>query len=388
MKKPNITWPKLISIYNLLCTIGSICLAFLWLYRFSLQNLSCEIDIKNFFQSDKDVQPAFSVCVIDPELDTKLRNIGFNKSIYIKFLQGKYMHENLRLVDFSNIRFNWSHYFYKQPSASLVSDDGESLGRVPMSRHWWFYTSFIGLQANNKYLTDCIALEPLVRNVENIKMWLNSSIFEQGIRPSTGYKFRVFLHYPGQIIRSYSTLKALWDEVDNQTSYIMRFRISNVQVLERYPTRHQWCIDDWKSYDRIAFETKMQKISCQSPYHYIYGLNHSICSTKEKMKNSLLYPSNRKIRMFSFPCRSIEHIQYTYTESIGKKLPIGVTQMNFHYMTYYKETKQRILIDFEVRKYIKVLFKIGVNHESSGFSSINVIYYFRFYLEMLEVQLE
>ena len=53
----------------------------------------------------------------------------------------------------------------------------------------------------------------------------------------------------------------------------MRFRISNVQVLERYPTRHQWCIDDWKSYDRIAFETQMTKVGCQSPYHYIYGLN-------------------------------------------------------------------------------------------------------------------
>ena len=215
-----------------------------------------------------------------------------------------------------------------------------------MSDKLWYYTSFIGLQSNNKYLTDCIALEPLSRDVSSIKMLFNLSIFDQGIRKQ--YQFRVFLHYPGQLIRSYSTLKHKWDLHDNMTTYIMTFRISNVQVLERIPTRHQSCIEDWKNFDHTAFKTQLSKIGCQSPYHHIYDLNYPICSEKEKMKQSLLFPSNRIMRKFSHPCRSIDSIQYTYSEVISNKLPKGFTQMNFHFTTQYKETKQHFQINFEV----------------------------------------
>ena len=229
--KSYFTPEKIIELYNILCAIATVCIVLRWIYQYSLQNLSSSIDIKNFFESEKDVQPAFSVCVIDPELDMKLRRFGYNESIYMKFLQGKVINENLRKLDFKNVRFNWSDYFYKQPYASLVSDDGENLGNSRMSEKWHYYTSFIGLQSNNKYLTDCIALEPLSRDVSSIKMLFNLSIFDQGIRRQ--YQFRVFLHYPGQLLRSYSTLKHKWDLTNDTTTYIMTFRISYVQVLER-----------------------------------------------------------------------------------------------------------------------------------------------------------
>ena len=130
----------------------------------------------------------------------------------------------LRAFGFAH--FKLEMFWYKPPYASLVSDDGEKLGDSHMSEKWRYYTSFIGLQSNNKYLTDCIALEPLSRDVSSIKMPFNMSIFDQGIRSQ--YKFRVFLHYPGQLIRS-----------------------------------HQSCIEDWRNFDQIAFKTKMSKIKCQ-----------------------------------------------------------------------------------------------------------------------------
>ena len=121
--KSYFTPEKIIKLYNILCAIATVYIVLRWFYQFSLQNLSSSIDIKNFFDSEKDVQPAFSVCVIDPELDMKLRRLGHNKSIYIKFLQGKVINENLRKLDFKNIRYNWSDYFYTPPYASLFSNN-------------------------------------------------------------------------------------------------------------------------------------------------------------------------------------------------------------------------------------------------------------------------
>ena len=69
---------------------------------------------------------------------------------------------------------------------------------------------------------------------------------------------------------------------------------------------------------------------------------------KGKMKQSLLFPTDRIMRKFSNPCRSIDSIQYTYSEAISKYVPKGFTQMNFHFTTQYKETKQHLQINFEV----------------------------------------
>ena len=341
---------KYVFVYNLLCYLVTFCVITWWIYKFSLQNLSSSIDVKNFFESDVSVQPALSVCVIDPKLDEKVKSVSnseHNKSTYIRFLRGKEYYENLAHLDFSQIRFNWSNYFYIPPFASLVADNGSYLGRAPVSEYWKYSTSFIGLQSNNRYLTDCISLEPLKKETESIRLWLNSSIFYNGVRPRK-HKFRVFLHYPGQIIRSFSTLKSIWNYADKSSAYHMRFRVMSAQVLHRYPTRHQTCIGDWRNYDKIAFQKHLKKLDCQSPYQYIYGVNYSICSTKEKIRKTLIYPSNRVMKKFDRPCRSLESVHYKYSETKMNTLPYGVLQISFYFSHQYKEIVQYLQTDIWV----------------------------------------
>ena len=346
------SWNKFNILYNILCALATIFIIIWWVYKYSLHNLSCSIDIKNFFESEESVQPVFSVCVVDPELDTKLQKAShskYNKSVYIRFLRGEEYPENLRYLNYSLIRFNWSEYFYKPPQATLIADNGSFLGRVPVSEYWRYSTSFIGLQSSNKYLTDCISFEPLKKKVGTIRVKLNSSIFNHGVRPSTSNEFRVFLHYPGQIIRSYSTLKSTWEKIDNLSSLYMLFRITDVQVLQKYPTRHQKCIGDWRNYDKNAFKAIFEKVGCQAPYQYIYGTNHPLCPTKEKMKDTILYPSNRQMKRFDYPCRSLHKAQYKYSETMSRSLPNGVFEMAFYFTNQYKETKQYEQIDLGVR---------------------------------------
>ena len=126
-------WDNLHMIFNVLCTLVTLCIVIWWFHKFSLQNLSCSIDIKSFFESDDSLQPAFSVCVTDPELNQKLLKITdskYNESSYINYLRGIEYNEDLQKLDFSMVRFNWSEYFFEQPVASLISEHGKFLGRV------------------------------------------------------------------------------------------------------------------------------------------------------------------------------------------------------------------------------------------------------------------
>ena len=96
----------------------------------------------------------------------------------MKFLRGKEYFEEIRTLDFEKIKFNWTSYFYETPMARLVFKNGTTLGvkMVPKSDKWTYYTSYIGLQSSSKYLQDCLAIQPLRKEVYLIKMKVSKSI--------------------------------------------------------------------------------------------------------------------------------------------------------------------------------------------------------------------
>lgn len=346
------SWSKVVVLYNIVCILITLAIVAWWLHQFSLENLSCSIDIKSYLKYDQDVQPMFSVCTTDPLLDKKLKNLTahrFNKSGYIKFLRGDEYHEKLRNIDYNDIKFDWADYFSSPPNATLLSERGKFLGRVQRSEYWTYYTSYIGLQSNNKFLTTCIGLQPLRKEVSAIRIGLYMNVFEQGIRPSTSRSFRVFLHYPHQIIRSYSTKKSLWDPIGNKSSYYMSFAIQDVQVLQRYSTRENECLDEWRNYDKVTFKTLLGGLGCQSPYQKFSGMNYSVCSNKEKMKKTLLYPSNRLMRAFENPCRSLETAEYKYSEHLTNELENNTIRMTFNFASNFREIVQYPKINKGVR---------------------------------------
>ena len=367
IKEDCFPWKLIIVLYDFLCILVTIFIIGWWLYQYSLENLACSIDIKSFLEHDHEVQPMFSVCITDPKLDDKIKNLTknkFNKSSYIKFLRGDEFQEELKNIDYNEIKFNWTNYFSSPPDASLLSKTGKSLGRVPKSKYWTYYTTYIGLQSYNRYLTNCIGVQPLRKEVSTIRLYLNMSIFEQGIRPSTTQEFRVFLHYPHQIIRSYSSKKSLWDPIGNESSYNMMFIIKDVQVLQRHPTRDYDCIEDWKNYDELLFKKVLSDLKCQSPYQEFSGMNYSVCSSKKTMKETLLYPSNRLIRAYNPPCRSLEQSQYEYSEQVENKLKKKMIRMTFTFTSQFQEIIQYRKINEGVSSFQLLCKCKGINRLS------------------------
>ena len=120
------SYNKFDFLYRIFCIGFALVVISSILYRYCLNNLASTSDTKNYFESKKDMQPAFSVCVVDPELDIKIKAIdpNYNSSTYIRFLRGEIENEKLRSFNFDAINFNWSDYFYKVPQARLEANNG------------------------------------------------------------------------------------------------------------------------------------------------------------------------------------------------------------------------------------------------------------------------
>jgi hypothetical protein len=284
------TYEKVNAVFKILCFFFAILFVVSWLQRYSLHKLASTIDVKNYFDTKMDQQPTFSICTTDPELNEKVKKLapGFDKSTYIKFLRGEVYHDELKKLEFEHIKFNWSQYFHQTPVANIVSRNGTQMGKFPMnSKYWKYYTSYIGLQSDNLYLTSCLAVEPLTKEVQSITIVLNRSIFENKKRPS--YSFIVLAHYPHQIIRSYSTIMSKWTRWDSKKNYLMTFKVREVEVLQLHRNKHKNCITDWNNYNEVVLEKHLEKIGCRSPYQSHEKSLRNVCSSKKRMKKAYFF---------------------------------------------------------------------------------------------------
>ena len=341
-----VLFDRINALFYSICVLATLVIIVSWIQRYSRHSLSSSIDMKNYFDSASDVQPVFSICAVDPKLKEKIEELapGHNNESYLEFLRGNVYYEELRRINFNNLKFNWSEYFYRPPSAYLVGDNGIKLGRVPESKYWKSYTSYTGLLSQNRYLSTCIAIEPLSKHVHSVTFLFNKSIFYGSKRPK--YRFRVYLHYPQQIMRSYSTVKYMWNEL-HEKPYQMLFSVQDIEVLQRHKNIKCNCIEDWKNYDKLSLEKHLKEVGCRAPYHDP-ELGYEICSDKKNIRKTLLYPSDIIMKRFDNPCRSLEKANYKYLETILDRIPNDTFEMKFKFNSRYKEIVQHEQVDLEV----------------------------------------
>lgn len=73
-------------------------------------------------------------------------------------------------------------------------------------------------------------------------------------------------------------------------SFRMNFLIKNIEVLQRNEDLTT-CFKDWRNYDDKVLKSHLETVGCRSPYHILFPTNKSVCTTKEKIKESLLDPN-------------------------------------------------------------------------------------------------
>ena len=110
---------------------------------------------------------------------------------------------------------------------------------------------------------------------------MKRSVFPTGNQP-THHEFEIFLHYPGQLLRSLETGKYAWDPWEQTGVYSMRFKINSVEVIKRRNKKRKPCNEDWEHDDDGILVKHTNSIGCRAPYQNPSN-QIAICNTKEKI---------------------------------------------------------------------------------------------------------
>ena len=323
-----LSWPQFYCIFHFICLVVTLGLAISCLVKyFSNEDLS-RVDYRRFHHnSDENVYPSVSWCIINPFLEDKLKlyNEDFNVTSYSYFLQGLHWDDRMLNVEYDNVTVslednlnliwlqlhNDSYYIYHHP------------GNVSNPPGWRpnFFVSF--RSAIRKCFTfDIPFLEEEL--VFNFATDVRNGIFKNGVRPTffgfdgsnpdDGGGLFVYFHYPGQRLTSYYTIKYEWDTKKNDSKpYLMKFGIKDIEVIKHRHRKEEPCLEDWKNFDQLVMDDLMLKSGCR-PIHWNTNQNLSLCSQQEQMIHFADQPSTTEVLSYGPPCRVFENLHYSYHE--------------------------------------------------------------------------
>ena len=257
------------------------------------------------FQSTKDtVYPSLTFCILPPFLEDRfdVYEQGINMTSYVEFLRGDLWDERMLDVDYDNVTVSFSKnllYSY------YVTQEEEQFDWNPIHK--------VSFRSSGR---KCFTIDAPIANqslVWYFGMFINNNIFPKGRRSTTNRCFTYF-HYPGQWFTSYSSVKTEWSSRKNKTkSYKMGFSVRNMDVITHRNKGKSRCIGEWKEYDQYIMDNMMKESGCHPP-HWNSTRNLPLCTNATEMKMFAKRPTFSKIDMYIPPCKSIERIDYTYTE--------------------------------------------------------------------------
>ena len=293
-------------VYISTCFLATIFLSIYSLHRY-IKNEDITLTKITTFLSTKDaIYPSLSFCILDPFLKENFEVYGdkeINATSYVDFLLGNTWNELLEKVDYDHVTIS-------------LSESLKSGYYITLNKHYikWdadFYVSF--RSASRKCFTINAPFP------ERDLLWIysvniNDSIFPKGAR-SYSNKILTYIHYPGQRLTSYYTMKQFADSRQNKSNeYVMEFEVRNIDVISRRNKINEPCVEDWKNYDQFYMENLMNNIGCHPP-QWKFDSKFPNCSSDQQMRNLSRQPLAYDVASFTQPCKIIDRLDYTYSES-------------------------------------------------------------------------
>ena len=344
------------SIFQIICWAAFGSFSIFWIYKYSLNEDLVSVDFKDYYETKEDVLPMLSLCIRNPFSEKKLKNLNLDKTSYLKFLLGKEFnltwldieyHSVLKnivdYVDQDGVEFRNGSYLYFHPDYYIgypypdANGYNVSLGRVyslAITKQHRFYNCY-GLSVPND------------KNIQVFYFRVKNSLLPSRIR-LVRYSLMTILHYPNQMLYSINTLKYGWPQYRGpEASYIMRFKISGVEVIRRRQKMYHPCNENWENFDRQILNNHIRNSGCRPVYidSSLDTTDYPLCSTKEMMKEATF-----RLRTDGYgvspPCLSMEQISYEYEESTYNPNTtswaregtfwIGIYYFNRHFKNIYQ----------------------------------------------------
>ena len=308
---------SLASLFRILCLVTAGFMVGYWMYKFYKNEDVTLIEYKTFSEREDTVYPEFTICIINPFMNSKFDNEhGLTKEIYLQYLNGSISgndtfisveYESMTMDIFEYV--NWTRIGIKDGN-KIVHHICNSTKTCKFINFRSKYNGFViagfskcfGFEVNRKNSNDVWGLTLSFKNT------LKEALEEVG-------KAYAIFNYPNQQLRISWMEKEIWNNSTTSTNPTF-FIISSMEVIKRRNKRGNPCFENWRSYDDSVMIKNIEKVGCKAPYHFIID-EISTCRTQQELKNSAI--PMRIAYDFPPPCNEISSFNYRIHTRKDKK---------------------------------------------------------------------
>ena len=343
-------WKAFTLIFQLLCILLAVLLAYLCYVEFLRNEDFCVVNFKKMYNEDENVHPSMTVCFTSPFDEMKMQQYhqNLNYSMYEEYILGHSKSNNsLHNISYDDVSIDFEKYIQY---VNIITNKGDDLNRNTSALLSNYSTKSWSLDA--KKMAKCFTLYvPFEKGIKfnSVIVGVRSSLFPKRIRPTNGWKepfgLHVYFHKHEQFTRSFTSRNYIWPERTTNTSFRIFAYISGVEVLKRRQKPEFPCIDD-PMYDSWEMDRLIKTIGCKPPYwNQMDGI--STCQTQEDLRNI----ASQFWETFSWnhdtnpPCTEIKRLRVEFLEKdCEEENDILEFNMVFRDLTY-KEIKQNQAYD-------------------------------------------
>ena len=333
--------------FTMACITTAFGMTVLWVCRYSLDEDSVKIDLKQFHTLEGQY-PMISVCLVNPFIESRIKDYNETLSAekYREILIGDRYYDQTKKISFDNVTLNLADFY--------IGDDiyfrngSYKEGESPYFIHEIPQVTYIGFYGF--YFFKCYGLKPKSSywshetDFYGASFKFNSSLFPNGIRPHSEDSIILFLHMQDQMVVAGNYGKYSWPKRTEKKEYWMNFILTNFEIMKRRNKGNDPCLAEDSSFDQIIQQDHLINVGCKAPYQKT-NEHLEICSSKEKMKEA-----SHDIMSKTKPkkaCTSSGSIIFTYDEYDFNIKGPDWFHISIWFPDQYKEIVMVRAVDFE-----------------------------------------
>ena len=343
-------WKAFTLIFQLLCILLALLLAYLCYCEFLRNEDFCVVSFKKMYNEDENVYPSLTICFTSPFDEIKMQQYhqNLNYTMYEEHIFGHSKSNNsLHNISYDYVSIDFKKYIQY---VKIITNKRDELYNNTSALISNFSTKSWSLDARKmaKCFTLYVPFEKGIK-INSVIIGMRSSIFPQKIRPANGWNepfgLHVYFHKPEQFTRSFTSRKYIWPERTTNSSFRIFAYISDVEVLKRRQKPDFPCRDD-PMYDSREMDQLTKSIGCRPPYwNPMDGI--PTCQKQEDLRNiaSQFWETFLWNNDSNPPCTEIKRLQVEFLEKdCEEENNILEFNMVFRDLTY-KEIKQNRAYD-------------------------------------------
>ena len=303
----------------------------------------CEVSFKNFHSEIDAPYPSLTMCLMSPIVQERLsaHSGTINISSYESYLMGKTHDVASQAINipYDNVSIQATDFILRADVNPKRFGKRYKIEKIITQSHRF-------MNGIMKCFTfDVPYVKGEVMNAMNIVF--SNVIFPNGILPSDGWKsggIQLFLHYPKQFLRSFSSNKRFWAVTNSTNNLRARLYLKGMEVLTK---RHKKGIEDCQDgvpYDDWTAQQIMDKVGCRPP-HWAFAGDISLCTKKEELRRigelfwDIFYGTMRNESIT--PCTEIRKLDLEHEETEDATVKENQTRISLHFIgNSYKEIRQ------------------------------------------------